>query len=103
MTLEKEVEKYLIRQVEKIGGKCLKIPATYEEGIPDRLVIIPYGRIVFVEMKRPKGGKLSDVQRYQHKKLRALGCEVYVLKNNKEVDEFINEVQSTQLPTVSHQ
>lgn len=89
--LEKEVEAYLKKKVEGLGGICLKFPATFAEGIPDRLIILPGGHYAWVELKRPKGGRLSEIQKYQHKKLRTIGCKVYVLKNYQEVDDFIKE------------
>jgi len=92
LVVEKDVETYLKKQVEGRGGKCLKFPAVYEEGIPDRLVILPQGRIAFVELKRPKGGKLSAIQKYQIEGLKALGCKVFVLKNYKEIDEMLKEM-----------
>lgn len=87
--LERDVEAYLKKRVEGLGGKCYKIPATFEEGIPDRLVILPGNWIAFVELKRPKGGKLSEMQKYKHKQLRSLGCQVFVIKNYAEVDEML--------------
>ena len=90
---EHDVEAYLKKRVEGLGGRCLKFPAVFEEGIPDRQVILPGGKIVFVELKRPKGGRLSKMQKYQHEKLRALGCKVYVPKNYKEVDKMLEELK----------
>ena len=45
---ENEVEAYLRRQVEKLGGLCIKIPADYMRGIPDRIVLLPHGVLVWV-------------------------------------------------------
>ena len=92
--IEKDVEEFLKKKVERLGGRCLKFPAVFEEGIPDRLVIIPRGRIVFVELKRPKGGRLSEMQKYQIKKLRDLGCRVYIVHNYAEVDAMLEELNA---------
>lgn len=92
LTLEKDIEAYLKRQVESHGGLCLKFPATYVEGITDRIVILPEGRVYFVELKRPKGGVLSEIQKYWQSRLKALGCRVMVIKNKAEVDALIEEV-----------
>jgi len=94
LVIEKDIETYLVKRVESLGGKCLKFPAEYNEGIPDRLVILPKGNIAFTELKRPKGGRLSEMQKYQHKKLRALGCKVYVVKTKEEADEMLKELLS---------
>ena len=92
LIVEKDIELFLKKRVEHIGGRCLKFPATFEEGIPDRLVILPPGRIAFVELKRPKGGRLSKIQKYQIAKLKDLGCRVYVVKNYEEVDRMLEEM-----------
>ena len=100
---ERDVEAYLRRRVESLGGLCLKFPAVYEEGIPDRLLVLPGGKTIFVEMKRPRGGKLSSMQKYQHSRLRRRGAVVFVLKNKGEVDRMLkevmpNEVHAAQIP-----
>lgn len=103
LTIESDIEKYLVRRVKEAGGKCYKWPAVFEEGIPDRIVILPKGKIVFAETKRPKGGRLSDAQIYQHKILRRLGCRVYVIKTKEEVEVMLNEVHTAQLPDIRGQ
>ena len=92
LVIERDIELFLKKRVEHLGGRCLKFPATFEEGIPDRLVIIPQGLIAFVELKRPKGGRLSEMQKYQIQKLRDLGCKVYIVHNYAEVDEMIEDL-----------
>ena len=89
---EHDIESFLKKRVEHVGGRCLKFPAVYEEGIPDRLVIIPPGRIAFVELKRPKGGRLSEMQKYQIGKLKDMGCMVRVVKNYKDVDKLLEDM-----------
>ena len=60
--LEKDIEEKLRKMVESHGGKCLKWVCPGWSGVPDRIVLLPGGRIIFVETKRPKGGKLSKMQ-----------------------------------------
>jgi len=88
MEFEKDIESYLKRRVEKeLGGICFKM--TGAEGVPDRVVVLPpSGRVVWVEMKR-KGGRLSEMQKYQHARLRKRGAEVVVLWSRSDVDDFI--------------
>lgn len=93
MKIEHDIENYLARKVKALGGKCIKLIALHEKGIPDRLVVLPKGRVGFVELKRPKGGRLSEMQKYQIEKLRGLGCKVYVAKNYDEVDTLLAEMQ----------
>ncbi len=77
--LEKDIEKKLCLMVERHGGLCLKWVCPGWSGVPDRIVLLPGGRIMFIELKRPKGGKLSAMQKWWHKKLRILGFDVWVV------------------------
>lgn len=92
--LEKEVEKYLVREVKKIGGVSFKFISPGNAGVPDRIVILPMGKVVFVELKTDKG-KLSKLQTAQIRKISELGAEVKVLYGIEGVRKFINEIQST--------
>ena len=69
---EREIEAYLKRKVGEAGGLCVKIIPDYARGFPDRLVLLPSGVTVWVETKRPKGGRVSVVQRVVHSELRRL-------------------------------
>lgn len=88
---ENRVEKYLKKQVEKIGGKALKFISPGVTGVPDRIVLLPGGRIIFVELKAP-GKKLRKIQEHRAKELRALGFQVECLDTVEKVDLFIKEV-----------
>lgn len=87
--LEASVEDYLVKRVEALGGQCYKFVVPARVGYPDRLVILPGGRMFFVELKRPKGGRLGVLQPQRHEELRALGVAVYVVRTRGEVDECI--------------
>ena len=81
---EDAVEKHLRIRVKRLFGVCIKIQLL--TGWPDRLVLLPEGRILFFELKRPKGGKFEPKQPRVHKMLRYLGFRVYVCKTKEEVD-----------------
>lgn len=87
--LEKTVEAYLKKEVEKRLGKCIKLNSSSERGMPDRLCIMPGGYIMFVETKRPKGGKLSKYQNFIIEELGALGARVYVAFTKDAVDRIL--------------
>lgn len=76
--LEKDIERKLVAMVERHGGRCLKWSCPGWSGVPDRILLLPGGRIYFVETKRPKGGKLSALQLKWRDWITALGffCSV---------------------------
>lgn len=71
--LEKDIEKKLRLMVERHGGLCLKWVCPGWSGVPDRIILLPGAHVIFAETKRPKGGKLSKLQRWWRDKLQALG------------------------------
>lgn len=77
--LEKDIEKKLREMVEKHGGLCLKWVCPGWAGVPDRIILLPGGHIIFTELKRPKGGKLSKLQEWWAEKLTDLGFSHWVL------------------------
>ena len=96
MEFEKDIEQYLKRRVERDhGGLCIKVSPENVKGIPDRLVVLPPdGRCVWVELKRSKDGRLSDLQKYQHSRLRKMGAKVVVAWSREDVDKIIEAAES---------
>ena len=91
-TLEREIESKLTKMVERYGGHCLKLICLSFSGFPDRTILLPGGRVVFAETKRPKGGKLAKLQKYWGRKLLDLGFEAWVLWNREDLAEFEEKV-----------
>lgn len=87
-TQEKQIESYLKGRAEEEGALCLKFTSPGTRGVPDRM-ILSNGQVFFVELKRPKGGKLSALQKHWRKKFEAQGFYIHVLKNREEVDDFV--------------
>jgi hypothetical protein len=87
---EKKVEPKLRKAVEKAGGECIKLSPAFFIGIPDRLVLLPGGRAVFVETKSG-GKKPSKIQAYVHKRLRAIGFDVRVIDSTEGINELLND------------
>ena len=85
MELERDVERYLIKQVEKQGGLCLKFG---QDGWPDRIVLLPNGRVIWVELKR-REGSWSDLQRYRARQLADVGQDVRLAWDVWDVDKII--------------
>lgn len=80
---ETTVESHLKKRVKERKGLCIKL---FMRGWPDRLVLLRGGRVVFVELKRPVGGKYEPLQERNHAKLRALGFVVLVLNTKALID-----------------
>ena len=79
--LEKEIEQKLVSMVKRHGGLCLKWVCPGWSGVPDRIILLPRGRIMFAETKRPKGGVVSDLQKWWRRKLHSLGFDCWLVFN----------------------
>lgn len=89
--LEQEVERKFREAVKAAGGKAYKFVSPGNAGVPDRLVVLPGGRVGFVELKR-KGEKPRPQQNYRIRELRELGCVVTVLDNPENIQNVINQI-----------
>ena len=85
--LEKTIEAALVRRVKELGGLCEKFVSPGRRSVPDRLVTLPGGRIVFIEVKAPGKGP-TELQERDHWRRRKLGCEVLVINNIEDVEKF---------------
>lgn len=81
-TTEKQIEAYLGRRVKELGGKAYKFVSPGNDGVPDRMVCLPGGRIFFAETKTP-GEKPGSQQRARHRELRKLGFVVFGCVSSK--------------------
>lgn len=88
---EASIEDHLKSSVDRLGGVCIKLSPVGLRGVPDRLVVLPGPRVVFVELKRPKGGVVSEHQRWWMRRLVALGCEHRFIKTRAEVAALLEE------------
>ena len=85
---EKEIEKKLTLEAKKRGGLALKFVSPGFDGMPDRIVLMPEGKIAFVEVKAP-GKHPRPLQMARHKLLRGLGFKVFVLDEEKEIENIL--------------
>ena len=90
--LEKQIEQYLGRRVKAQGGMSIKMTSLI--GIPDRLVLLPEGRCIFVELKAP-GESPRKIQLKRMAQLRALGFKTYIVDSYERVDEVICDALQT--------
>lgn len=89
---ESKIENRLKKEIELIGGKALKFVSPGISGVPDRIVLLPHGRIVFIELKAP-GKKPRPIQIKRIKELKDLGFDVRVIDSIDKVKEFINDIE----------
>lgn len=88
MIRERDVEHRLVSLARSRGWGCVKFIPDNEQGMPDRLLLLPNGRCAWIETKT-KGGRLSDIQKYTHKRLREMGQVVYVVWTKEQAEELI--------------
>ncbi len=91
---EKSTEKKLVSAVKGMGGIAPKFTSPGFDGMPDRIVLLPGGRMAFVEAKAP-GKKPRPLQEARHRLLRGLGFKVYVLDNESQIGGIIDEIRAT--------
>ena len=91
MERERDVERWLRRKVESMGGVAMKFTSPGNDGVPDRIAILPGGQVWFVELKR-EGEKPTGIQKWQMEQLRKMGCNVAVIAGMKEARAWIREV-----------
>ncbi|MCG7948058.1 MAG: VRR-NUC domain-containing protein [Candidatus Thiodiazotropha taylori] len=88
---ERDVEKYLREEIQKLGGECLKWVSPGRSGVPDRIIMVPGDKARFVEVK-PPGGKPTTLQKRMHRRLITLGQHVAIVDSKEAVDEYVAEL-----------
>lgn len=89
---EKYIEQKLGREVRIRGGLCEKWNSC-TSGWPDRIVLLPDGKVGFVEVKAP-GEEPRKLQLHRHEQLRRLGYQVYVLDHPGQIGGILDGIQS---------
>jgi hypothetical protein len=89
---EYDAEKTLIEGIKKLGGKAFKLKFLGLAGAPDRLVLLPKGRLYFVELKR-EGGKLESSQSVLFPLIEKLGFKVHILVGELAVKLFLKDLE----------
>ena len=88
---EKTIEQKLVQAVKSVGGIAPKFTSPGFDGMPDRLILLPRGKIAFVEVKR-YGEKPRPLQEARHGMLRRLGFTVYVLDDGAQIREILEQI-----------
>lgn len=88
---ESQIEARMVREVRRRGGLCFKFVSPGNPGVPDRIVITPQGRVVFVELKT-EVGRLASIQKWQLEEMRHRCADVRVVKGLEQVNALLEEV-----------
>ena len=90
---EKTIEKKLIVETKTIGGIAPKLVSPGFDGMPDRMVLLPGGRIGFVEVKAP--GKVPrPLQVARNRLLQELGFQVFVLDTPEQIGGILDAIRT---------
>ena len=92
MAEEKKIEQKLVKAVRNIGGLALKFVSPGCDGVPDRLILIAYGKVAFVEVKA-KGKKPRPIQIRRINQIKNLGFLVFILDDEKDIPSIIQQVK----------
>lgn len=85
---EREIEAKLAEIVARYGGNCLKWVCPGWTGVPDRIILLPGGGVIFVETKRPRGGRFSPMQKWWERRLINLGLDYWKVKNYDDLEDI---------------
>lgn len=91
---EKSIEKKLVQAVKDAGGIAPKFTSPGFDGMPDRIVLLPGGRMAFVEVKAHEE-KPRPLQQARHKLLRGLGFKVFVLDDEQQIGGLLDDIRTT--------
>lgn len=91
---EKTIEEKLVKITRSMGDLALKFSSPGFDGVPARLVLLPKGRIAFVELKAP-GKTLRPLQVRRKRQLEALGFSVYCIDGVEQIGGILSEIQSS--------
>ena len=90
---EQKIEKRLKKEIELIGGKALKFISPGTSGVPDRIVLLPGGKVIFVELKAPNK-EMRAMQKLRKKQFEKLGQKVLCIDSIGGVMNLIKEIES---------
>ena len=91
--LEKQIEASLCKTIKAAGGLAPKFVSPGMDGMPDRLILLPRGRIAFAELKAP-GKRPRLLQRKRKQQLEALGFRVYVIDHPDQIGGALDEISA---------
>ncbi|MGM9591069.1 MAG: VRR-NUC domain-containing protein [Faecousia sp.] len=91
---EKTIEEHLVKAVRLMGGLAPKFVSPGLDGVPDRLLLLPDGRMAFAELKAP-GKQLRPLQNRRKRQLETLGFRVFVIDSINQIGGILDELSAT--------
>ena len=90
--MEKHIEQYVRKQIEKMGGRCLKWVCPGNAGVPDRIVLLPKHKMIFIEFK-DQNYEPTALQEWWGDELKRLGFKWRIIRGIDEAHEFIKSLK----------
>lgn len=90
---EKSIESKLTAEVRRVGGLAPKFVSPGLDGVPDRLILLPGGKVAFAELKAP-GKTLRPLQAVRKRQLEALGFRVFVIDSIEQIGGVLDELSA---------
>ena len=92
MERESKIEEWLNTQIKNLGGKSYKFVSPGNPGVPDRIYLLPGGKVYFVELKRVIG-KLSGVQLWQRDQFEQMGATFKTVYGMDQAKDLVKELK----------
>lgn len=89
---ESDIERWLVSQIKDLGGIADKFVSPGNPGVPDRIIVMPNGRIIFAELKT-EIGRLSNIQKWQRERYQRMGVDYRIVKGMKAAKELVKELR----------
>jgi len=91
MIRERDIEAHFVWAVESVGGRTFKFKSPAHRGVADRIACLPNGETWFVELKKPKGGRLAPLQALFRDEVLALNQRYACLWTKGQIDQWVQD------------
>jgi len=95
MERERDIEKYLKARVEEMGGLFMKFVSPGNDGVPDRIAIMPGDHVWFVELKTSMG-RTTAIQEWQIEQIKKRDVPAIVVRGMTDARVFIETLRDEQ-------
>lgn len=93
-TSEKYLERKLTNTLHTMGVWCEKYTNPFKSGYPDRLCILPGGKVFWVELKTT-GQKLRKLQQVRRDELNSFGTPVFEVDDESSLRDVLDLARKT--------